>query len=190
MPEFPAHAQRYQDIHHCPRCGVAYRHGDFDAGACVFVCAPCGFAFYQNPVPAAVTVVVDPDRPGTVLMLRRRTPPRVGKWCVPGGFVGYGEMPAAAAARETREEVGIDVDITGLLDAGLVDYRFQGRQLCVLEIAFLAVPKAPIQVDRLSSPEASEVAFLRVDELLASPDLLAFPEQVRLLSMLRAPQQP
>ena len=35
--------------------------------------------------------------------------PPSGKWCLPGGVVELSEQPIEAAARETKEESGIDV---------------------------------------------------------------------------------
>lgn len=144
------------------------------------MCASCGFDFYQNPVPAAVVALAHPDDPGSILMLRRRTKPGLGLWCVPGGFVGYGEAPVAAAAREVREEVGVEARIDGVIRAGLVDYSYRGRQICIVEIAFRASPTGPLPGKGASTAEASEIAFHRVDDVLADPARLAFPEQVEI----------
>lgn len=179
--EFPAGAQRYSELRFCPRCGTQYNAADFHPAQCVFVCAACSFDFYQNPPPAAVAVLVHPERADCVLLLKRRTAPNIGRWCVPGGFVGYGERPASAAAREVREEVGLEATIGQLLHAGLVDYTYRGRQLCVLEIGYLAHLAGPVPAATLVTPEASEVAFLSVDEVLRTPEMLAFPEQASLM---------
>jgi 8-oxo-dGTP diphosphatase len=59
-------------------------------------------------------VVVENDL-GEVVMGRRGIEPGYGHWCLPGGFVNDDEHPQASAARECREEICVDVEITGLL---------------------------------------------------------------------------
>jgi ADP-ribose pyrophosphatase YjhB (NUDIX family) len=59
-----------------------------------------------RPILAASAAVF---RGGRVLIARRAKPPHL--WSLPGGAVEAGEMPAQAAARELREETGIDAEI-------------------------------------------------------------------------------
>jgi 8-oxo-dGTP diphosphatase len=188
MHEFAAAEQNYSFIRHCPRCAARYAPQDFSPGPCVFVCAPCGFDFYQNPVPAAVALVAEPGHPGRVLLLKRRTAPRVGHWCLPGGFMAYGEQPAVAAAREVREEVGVEVSVGELLYAGLIDYSYRGRQLCVLELNYIATLTGALPARGLTTAEASEIAFLNLDEVLRAPEQLAFPEHATVLRLFQAAQ--
>jgi 8-oxo-dGTP diphosphatase len=61
-------------------------------------------------VPSAFTAV---RRPGNVLLLVQRCDS--GLWELPGGRVDVGEDVRAAAVRETAEESGISVRITGLV---------------------------------------------------------------------------
>ena len=78
------------------------------------MCGKCGHVAYRNPVPAAGVVVVEE---GKVLMVERKLEPRAGQWTFPAGFVEYDEHVEACAVRETREETGLEVDITRLFGA-------------------------------------------------------------------------
>jgi ADP-ribose pyrophosphatase YjhB (NUDIX family) len=78
------------------------------------VCGGCGHVAYRNPVPAAGVVVVEE---GKVLMVRRKFEPRAGEWTLPAGFVEYDEHVEECAVRETREETGLEVEITRLFGA-------------------------------------------------------------------------
>lgn len=145
------------------------------------MCTACGFDFYQNPSPAAVVAIPHPRDERSLLMLRRRTPPNEGRWCVPGGFIRYGEDPVAAAAREALEEVGLEIRIERPIRAGLVDYRYRGRQICVVEVSFVGRIVGDLPEGPIVSAEASEVVFQPVDRVLADPSMLAFPEQLEVV---------
>lgn len=64
-----------------------------------------------NSIVAAVTVFVLDDY-GRVLLIRRTDN---GLWAIPGGAQDFGEYIAETAVRETREESGIDVEVTGIV---------------------------------------------------------------------------
>jgi ADP-ribose pyrophosphatase YjhB (NUDIX family) len=55
-------------------------------------------------------------RGGRVLLVRRKFPPNIEKWAIPGGLVELGETVEHAAVREIREETGLRVEVEGLLD--------------------------------------------------------------------------
>lgn len=63
-----------------------------------------------NSMVPAVSVVVVNDT-GEILLIRRSDN---GNWALPGGAIDLGESLSQAAVRETREETGIDCEITGL----------------------------------------------------------------------------
>lgn len=49
-----------------------------------------------------------PEKVLKILMIKRGDHPYIGKWALPGGFVNFNESLDAAAARELKEETGID----------------------------------------------------------------------------------
>ena len=64
-----------------------------------------------NSLVPSVNIVVVNDA-GDVLMIRRSDN---DNWAVPGGAIDLGESMVQAAIRETREETGIECEITGLV---------------------------------------------------------------------------
>jgi ADP-ribose pyrophosphatase YjhB (NUDIX family) len=83
------------------------------------VCPSCGRIHFDDPkVAAGVLVLQD----GKVLLVRRALEPQQGRWSLPAGFVDADEDPRSAAERECREETGLLVETTGVLDI------FSGRE--------------------------------------------------------------
>jgi len=64
-----------------------------------------------NSMVPSVNVVVA-NAAGEILLIRRSDN---GNWAVPGGAIDPGESMTQAAVRETKEESGIDCQITGLV---------------------------------------------------------------------------
>ena len=64
-------------------------------------------------VPAAYVIVRRGDE--VLLLLRANTGYMDGHWAVPAGHVERGESAVAAAVRELKEEVGLDVDAADLV---------------------------------------------------------------------------
>lgn len=62
-----------------------------------------------------VTVDILLEDKGKILLVKRAFPPFKGKWALPGGYIEYGETAEKAAAREAKEETGLDVEIVGLV---------------------------------------------------------------------------
>ena len=116
---------------------------------------------YPNrPIVAVGAIVV---HEGRVLLARRGTPPAVGLWSVPGGGVRLGEELQAAARREVREECGIEVELTDVLeviervtrdDEGRIQYHY-------VIVDYLARWSGG---DPTPSPEALEVRWVSPEE--------------------------
>jgi ADP-ribose pyrophosphatase YjhB (NUDIX family) len=111
-----------EDFRFCPRCGGTLQLRALKEGEpSRLVCAACGFVFYLDPKVAACTIsTLD----GGVVLLKRSIEPALGKWVFPGGFVDRGEAVHEAAVRETLEESGLKVGLSGVLDVySLPDYE-------------------------------------------------------------------
>ena len=112
----------------CPRCGN--RLGlEFKDGKSRPVCSSCRYVHFADPKVAAC-VLVDVDR--EVLLVRRATTPHQGKWVLPAGFVDAGEDPVAAGVRECREETGLIVRITDLLDVHFANSHPGGADIVIV----------------------------------------------------------
>jgi ADP-ribose pyrophosphatase YjhB (NUDIX family) len=126
--------------------------------------------FYHDPdappttsiVPSANVAVT--NEAGELLLVRRSDS---GNWALPGGAVDLGESLAQAAVRETREESGIDCEITGLTGiysdpAHVLLYTSNGevRQEFSIVLTARATGGQPTP-----SSETSEVRWVRLDDV-------------------------
>ncbi len=66
----------------------------------------------ESPLVGAAAAVFDAE--GRVLLVQRGRPPRMGQWGLPGGMLELGERLADAAAREVREECGVEIEVGGV----------------------------------------------------------------------------
>jgi mutator protein MutT len=75
----------------------------------------------RQRVRAAAAVI---ERNGKILIGRRRTnDPLKGTWEFPGGKVKPGESPETCIIRELHEELGMDINVNGLLHTLSYDYE-------------------------------------------------------------------
>jgi ADP-ribose pyrophosphatase YjhB (NUDIX family) len=138
----------------CPRCGGSLssrvvKPGEPDR----LVCDACTYVFYLNPKIAACAITaVD----GRVVLLRRGIEPQLGKWVFPGGFVDRGETVPGAAARETREEVHLEVEVGDVIGV----YSYLGNETVVVVYEARAVGGEPEVGD-----ECLEVRTFAPDEI-------------------------
>jgi NAD+ diphosphatase len=88
--------------HHCGRCGtLTGRLG----GEFAMSCPACGLVVYPRLSPAVMVLVRDGER----LLLARSPHFKAGVYSALAGFVEPGETLEQCAAREVREEVGVEI---------------------------------------------------------------------------------
>lgn len=112
-------------------------------------------------VPAAGILAINQD--GAILLQRRRD---TGQWALPMGKQEIGETIAQAALRESLEETGVELEVTGIVGvysdpAHIVAYTDgEVRQEC--EVTLLG---RPVGGTPKSNEEASDVRWTSPEEL-------------------------
>lgn len=108
----------HEVFNYCRECAAPLEVRDLTPIERRPVCTGCGRIEYIDPKLAAAVVVSDGEG---IVLVRRAIEPGYGKWAVPGGFVDRGEEVPRAAMREVMEEIGVEVELTGLL--GIYSYE-------------------------------------------------------------------
>ena len=153
----------HEGLRFCPRCGGTLADREV-RGHRRLTCSECSYVFYLSPATVSCVLI---EHDGTVLFVLRKYPPGKGEWCLPAGFIEPGEQPDESAAREVKEETGLDVSIAGLLDCWATD---EDPRTPVVSLAFEGV----ITGGALEpGDDAEDARFFAFDAL---PERIAFAE--------------
>ncbi|MCE5325027.1 MAG: A/G-specific adenine glycosylase [Planctomycetaceae bacterium] len=131
---------------------------------------------------------------GRILMAKRKADALLGGlWEFPGGKIKRGEKPADAAAREIREEIGIEVQVgprAAVVRHAYSHFRVtieafhckhtsgRPRAIACKEIRWLRPP----EIRHLAIPKASDKIFKALGRLPLSPAGALLPNSIVLLS--------
>lgn len=114
---------------YCIKCGkLTSKKND----SC-FVCEE-GHENWINPAVGSTVFIVKDNK---VLYGVRSRDPGKGKLDLPGGFVEVGESAEQTAIRETKEELGMDIELVAMIPK-TYPTTYEGRP--ILNLAFVAIP--------------------------------------------------
>ncbi|HXR14102.1 MAG TPA: NUDIX hydrolase [Solirubrobacteraceae bacterium] len=137
----------------------------------------------NGPALTVDVVVLAGDRPATVLLIKRGGDPFEGAWALPGGFVEGDERVAVAAARELREETGIEAGELELLGV----YDTPGRDPRGPTVSVVFVMRAAEELDASGADDAADARWvdlgalpqLAFDHAVVVADALSFAARDR-----------
>lgn len=98
--------------------------------------------------------------------------PKWGVWIVPGGHVEPGETSKAACIRETKEELGLDIEIIDLLNVseGFAEPPVFKRNAHFIFFNYIA----KLKNDKTCfNEEISEIRWFDLDEVQRAPEVKA-----------------
>ncbi|MBL0700834.1 MAG: NUDIX domain-containing protein [Desulfosarcina sp.] len=140
----------------CHFCGSLLTKKFYDGRDRLF-CEKCNEPIYENPLPATCIVLVDDNE--RLLLVKRSVEPKIGHWCLPGGFIEIGESPEKGALRELQEETGLSGRIETLLG---VTATTSSHYSSILMVGYLVKKYAGTPV---AGDDAMDAAFFEHDKL-------------------------
>ncbi|MBC7998416.1 MAG: NUDIX domain-containing protein [Leptolyngbya sp.] len=155
---------------YCPSCRSPLAEKEI-GGNKALGCTFCSFAYWNNPIPVAAAVI--PHKLGVVLV-KRKLEPRKGKWALPAGFIQPFETPEQGAARESKEEASVDIEI----ERPLFNFAPPGVNQILMFFVAKEIDQTPVAAD-----DAEEAQVFALDNL---PEDMAFPSHVEAINRWRA----
>ncbi|WP_430400963.1 NUDIX hydrolase [Flavobacterium sp.] len=136
----------------CPNCKS--EHFTFPNNV-RFHCNACDFTYYHNIAAAVAIVFTIEDK---ILFTVRNVDPDKGKWDLPGGFIDPVENAEAAACREIKEELGLDIAPNDLkyITTSPNNYLYKNVPYRTMDIFY----ECPLQTDLISITAEDEIQEL------------------------------
>ena len=126
-------------------------------------CPHCGRYNSRHTVTDGIVV-----KDQKVLLVKRGIEPSVGKWALPGGYLGWDETLAESVVREVKEECGIDATIDFLVGT----YSSPKRRDVVEQNVAVVYALTP-HTDTIT-PQQTEIEEVKWFDLEELPEDLAF----------------
>ena len=117
-----------------------------------------------RPFVGVGAVVFKEDR---VLLIKRGKAPRSGEWSLPGGAQELGETVKEAVLREVKEETGLTVILTCLLD--VIDFIETEENTLSFHYTLVDYGAEYVSGTLKADSDAADAQFFLLEEALALP---------------------
>lgn len=134
-----------------------------------------------SPVPLTMLYVVNSQK--EVLLINRNTSPFRGWYGLPSGLIHVGESSDIAAKRELKEKTTLDMDVSSLRLAGVLDFQYiqdATKDVFVHAIAFIYTATLPTAGASLHDKESGygQLSWSKFGRLHILPEVEAVREIV------------
>jgi ADP-ribose pyrophosphatase YjhB (NUDIX family) len=146
-------------IFHCLLCGEEL-HEIFLEKRTRLACPKCGWIYYPQLKVSAGVMLEEQD---ALLLVQRNIDPWKGCWYLPAGYLEVDEDPMQGAVRETFEETGLEVTISGLRSVSMYQDDPRGNGILIVYNAIRNSGKL------CGSDETMSVGFYHQDEIRKLP---------------------
>ena len=130
---------------------------------------------YKFPKPSVTTdciIIKDSKGSKSVLLIKRKYEPFIGKWALPGGFVEIDEDLREGAIRELHEETGLtNIVLNQFCTYGKPGRDPRGRTISVVYFGYVNEGSNAVS----AGDDASEVSWFELNDL---PPLAFDHEQI------------
>lgn len=160
-----------QRFYYCPKCGHELKYVNHQERPRL-TCSSCSFIFYENPIVGVAAIVLNENR--QILLGRRKGGQFSGLWCIPCGYLEYGEDVYVGIRREFKEETNLDIELQSLFT---VQSNYHDPECYTVGIWFIAkIIGGKIK----AGDDLDKLAFFDLEN---SPSL-AFPTDKKVITYL------
>lgn len=153
---------------YCPYC-----KGKLSYNGNHYRCLSCKRKVFACSYPGVSILLI---KDGKVLIAKRAREPKKDMWDSIGGFLKEGESPYQAAARETKEETGLEIKLGDLLGIYTDSYTYEGIVYETLNLYFLAEVKGG---KLRAKDDVSELVWFPIEKLPEKVGFKSFKEALK-----------
>lgn len=142
----------------CPRCSAHLEALDNHTMKCV----TCNKFLFNSPKPVSAIILFNQKE---ILLGKRNREPDKGTWNLIGGFVDVEETHKAAIIRETKEEIGIELDVEKITYFGSYTGRYEYQEINYYLVSSTYTYFLDKEIELKPSDDISETKWFAFDSV-------------------------